>query len=247
MQLERSISRARRAAITSSWLLCWGLAGSACQETPSDADDGGALPTTVDVRAVDAEILDALAADAADSAQAAQDAWPSVSDAAAAMDAAIAPPDAQGVRAEIVEPRRWVRVDASVDPFGDRPATVDCDEQATYAETFSGVSAYEIDTAYCNYATLHQLTTQDIRTGDRINARFVHFPLTAPEDSEAHVVVRIEELAVLEERIPIPSDAGVLVRDLIAPRDIPAGANAYLHVHNHGANAYVLVSFSAGP
>jgi hypothetical protein len=92
--------------------------------------------------------------------------------------------------------------------------------------------------------TVHQPTTEDITAGDTVNVRFVHFPLTAPENSGAHVVVQIEELVILEERIPIPSDSDVLVRNLIAPRDIPAGANAYLYVHNQGANAYVLVTLA---
>lgn len=81
----------------------------------------------------------------------------------------------------------------------------------------------------------------------RVRRRLAHFDLTAPEDSEAHVALQIEDLSVLDEHIPIPSRSQVLVRSVIAPRNIAAGAPTYFHVHNHGANSYALISVSAGP
>lgn len=150
------------------------------------------------------------------------------------------------MRSEIVDHSLWRRLDAKTDPFGDWPEEITCDPSATLAELFNGVSAYGIDTGLCNYTTLHQPTLRVIAAGETITVRLAHFDLTAPEDSEAHVVVQVDDLPIVAERIPIPSRSQVLVRSVLAPRPVPAGASVYFHVHNHGANSYALISISAG-
>jgi hypothetical protein len=60
-------------------------------------------------------------------------------------------------------------------------------------------------------------------------------------------VIRVDGLAVRDDRIPIPESGGLIVRDLRVERDIPAGAPVYFHLDNHGANCWALVEVSAGP
>jgi hypothetical protein len=222
------------------FLALWCVANVVCGG-PS-AEGSAALPAPV-ADAAD-QSPDATAAAMSDATQSASSA--AEVDANAGSAAQDPPPPIPAMPAELVNNVRWLRVDASADPFDDRPHSVVCDLNATLPELFNGVSAYGIDTGACNYATVHQPILRAVAAGETVTVRLVHFELTAPEDSEAHVALTIDGLPVLDERIPIPSASQVLVRALVAPRAILAGASAYFHVHNHGANSYALISLSAG-
>ncbi|HEX6244121.1 MAG TPA: hypothetical protein VFZ61_24565 [Polyangiales bacterium] len=240
MQSGSHASGSRRALLGA---LCIGscAAGAACAEPLSSQVERPPPALGTDAGdALDGTMLST--ADVAADTGVAVDALPAPTDADLRQDAH----DAPTMRTELVDHARWVRVDAAGDPFGDRPTSVLCESGATLAEAFGGVSAYGVDTASCNYVTLQQPTTRAIAAGEVVRVRLAHFELTAPEDAEAHVAVQIDGLRVLDERIPIPSPTQVLVRELLVPRTLAAGAATYFHVHNHGANSYALISLSAG-
>lgn len=150
-------------------------------------------------------------------------------------------------RVSLVDHTIWTRVAEDDDLFGDRPASVYCDEISAAPELLSGVVAFGVDTGGCNYVTVREPSRDYVAAGETLSVRLAHFALTAPSNSEAHLVVRLDDVVLLEERIPIPSAGAVLNRDVTAPRDIPIGAPLYFHVHNHGDNSYALATVTTGP
>jgi hypothetical protein len=160
-------------------------------------------------------------------------------------------PDAQTpsalARTPLVVPERWMLLDASVDPFNDRPPSVDCSSAGVVPETLSEERVLGVETGWCNYLTALQPTQRAVQLGELIKVRLWHFELSAPEPAEAHAAVHIAGLRVLDERIAIPGPGGLIVRQFTAEQPIPAGAPVHFHLHNHGANSWALVEVSAGP
>jgi hypothetical protein len=154
---------------------------------------------------------------------------------------------ASSSRSSLVLPELWMRLDAGADPFTDRLAMVDCRPDAVVAETLSGERVLGVETAFCNYLTAHQPAQRAVAAGEVLKVRLWHFELSADEPAEAHAVLQVDGLSVLDERIPIPSPGGLVVRQLRVERAIAKGAPLYFHLHNHGANSWALVEVSAGP
>jgi hypothetical protein len=161
-----------------------------------------------------------------------------------------AQPDAEpglGGRESLVLPERWLTLGPDEDPFADRPATFYCVSAAVMAETLMEERVLSVDTGHCEYLTAKQVTQREVRAGENIKVRLWHFALSAAEPAEAHAVVRVDSLAVLDERVAIPQPGGLISRVTTVERTIPAGAPVYFHLHNHGANSWSLVEVSAGP
>lgn len=151
------------------------------------------------------------------------------------------------VRTSLVLPELWTALDAKSDPFADRLPMVRCLPGAVAAETLSEERVLGVDTGPCNYLTALQPTLRDVQPGDTLKVRLWHFELSAPEQAEAHAAVMIDDLTVLDERVPIPQPGGLIVRQVVAERAIPAGTPVYFHLHNHGENSWALVEVSTGP
>jgi hypothetical protein len=150
-------------------------------------------------------------------------------------------------RSALVAPAFWQNVDAAMDPFDDRPSTMHCAPAAVMAEVLGGEPAFSVDTGQCDYVTVVQPSRHAAAIGDVLKVRLWHFDLSAPEPAEAHAVVMVGELKLLDERIPIPQSGGLIARQLKLEHALPAGAPVYFHLHNHGANSWSLVEVSAGP
>ena len=154
---------------------------------------------------------------------------------------------APGTRGALVEPTRWIAVDAAADPFADRPSTANCPEGSYFPIDLAGEAAFEVETGLCNYLTVTQSSLRAVHAGERIHLRIWHFELTAPDVSEAHVAVAFEGQTEWEETVPIPSASELISRDWYAASDAPAGMSIHFHLHNHGANSWSFVELSAGP
>jgi hypothetical protein len=150
-------------------------------------------------------------------------------------------------RVNIVVPERWQILDAASDLFDDRPANVQCLAAGVMPETLSEERVLGVETGYCQYLSAHQPTRLEVKAGEVLKVRLWHFVLSAPEPAEAHAAVVVDGLTVLDERVSIPSPGGLLVRELLVERAIPAGAPVHFHLHNHGENSWALVEVSAGP
>ncbi len=161
-------------------------------------------------------------------------------------DEATEPPEErpQG-RFALTSHENWSSANSDSDPFADRPTQVDCPANALGPEELNGENSFAVLTDFCSYVTARQSTNADVFEGDLLHFRVFHFALEAEEPSEAHVALRIGDQMLLDERIEIPSESGLLAGDVPAQTDMPAGTPVYFHVHNHGANEYSLVELTA--
>jgi hypothetical protein len=176
---------------------------------------------------------------------------------ARAADAMARPPDAglrpdagpqpNTQRVSLIDHDLWVQLESEADPFEDRPDAFDCAADAVAAEELAGERAYGVDTGRCSYVTAVQPAVTHAAAGETLVVRLWHFALTAPNPGEAHAVVDVDGLRVLDERVPIPSPGGLIKITLPIERPVAAGAPVHFHLHNHGENSWALVEISAGP
>lgn len=139
----------------------------------------------------------------------------------------------------------WERVnDAAEDVFGDeRPEDLLCDEiLGIGTEMFGPDLVLEINTDFCDYATVRQPTLRPLLAGDTVTLRAWHYELTTPAPAEAHLALAIDGALVWETYVPSPAEGAFVDAELVVERDVPTGAELQFHVHNHGANSYDLLS-----
>jgi len=150
-------------------------------------------------------------------------------------------------RRSLIDHHRWQRVSPQQDASEDRPSEVRCEQQATIVETLADELALEVDTTYCNYLAVHQRTRVPVSAGETLQVRLWHFSLSAAQPAQAHAMLQVGGARVLDERVPIPAEGGLLTASLQVEQAIPEGAPVYFHLHNHGDNTWALVEVSAGP
>lgn len=151
-----------------------------------------------------------------------------------------APAEIDGVMVDLVKPQFWQPLAAADDPRPDhRPDVVTCPLGTGYLFEPGG---FEVNTNGCNYAAFTQPTLAPIVPGARITLDFYHFDLVAPAPATAHVLVLAGDHVLFEREIAVPGAAYVYEVDFVADFDLPAGAPAVLHLHNHGQNTWTLAS-----
>ncbi len=144
----------------------------------------------------------------------------------------------------LIDQDRWSPV--VIDPFDDRPADAECPLEAIGPEDLGGERVFGVDTGFCHYITVEQLTQQAVRAGDEITVRVWHFSMTPRETTHVHAAVRVGQ-ELWERQVPIESQSEMLTGSWTASADIPAGERIYFHVHNHGLNEWALVDVLAAP
>lgn len=155
------------------------------------------------------------------------------------------PPPEVPARQSLVERDRWEWVeDVAQDVFGsERPPGHVCDPVLGITQELLDTElVLEIDTGLCDYATVQQLSLAAIAAGDVVEIRMWHWQLTTPAPAQAHLALAIAGTVEWETLVPSPAAAGLVEAELELTRDVPAGTELQLHVHNHGANSYDLVS-----
>lgn len=161
-------------------------------------------------------------------------------------DAAPHPAEDTGVDEEwvaLVEASAWTAAHESSDPFFDhRPAHVDC---------LGGFAveggALEIDTGRCNYLSVSQPLGSEVHAGDVLRIDAWWQTLASESPAEAHVALVVAGQVLWEETIPIPSPADARTIEWTAERELAAGSEVLLHLHNHGANTWKFADFSLLP
>lgn len=156
-------------------------------------------------------------------------------------------PTPRTTRVSLVDHHRWVPLEAEDDPFEDRPEDVECAAEAVAAELLNSELTYSVDTGACRYVTARQSTQRKVGSGETLKVRLWHFELNAPNPGEAHAVVEVDGIRLLDKRVPIPEAGGLIKAEMQVERAIPLGAPAHFHLHNHGANSWALVEVSTGP
>ena len=140
---------------------------------------------------------------------------------------------------ELIHADAWALAEPGADTFAAlRPSTSTCDVERGLAQESDG---YEINTAWCNYATISQPILAPVVAGDTVDIRGWHFDLTGAE-ATAYVGVALDGEILWTEDIPIPSDSGVIRGSFEVPRDVELGAPIQFHVHNHGSNTWKIIS-----
>lgn len=139
----------------------------------------------------------------------------------------------------LVEAEAWRPAAAADDALlHERPLTIDCPSAAWGPE----LGGLEIQTGVCNYFSAVQGSLAAIEPGDAIEIVVLHAELDASEPAEGHVAVALGDAVVWEQRVSIPARAEVIEATVIADRAWLAGTPVGLHLHNHGYNAWTVLS-----
>jgi hypothetical protein len=135
----------------------------------------------------------------------------------------------------------WRVVEWGEDPFSEGPS-LPCPVESAGDESLGGEFVYAIRTERCPSLSVWQASRRAVLAGDTIRVRAYHFPLTAPENATAQLVLRLGEREIFRRALPIPSDASELEDTWTADDDYPVGTPILFHVQNHGANEYALIA-----
>lgn len=160
----------------------------------------------------------------------------------AALDAGAEPDDAALGPRPLVHSALWAPVPWGEDPFaaGDE-LPLPCERDTFGEENLGGELVFFVRTERCASLTVRQASRSELRAGETLQLHFYHFPLTAPEDSSAWLIVQIGETQIWERELPIPSPAAEITETWEVDRDYPAGTQVLFHVNNHGNNEYTLI------
>lgn len=142
----------------------------------------------------------------------------------------------------LVSPEKWALVSAAEDPFGDRPKDAVCPSFAYTPHPVNDTKGLEISTGACRYFTASQGLQVEIGEGEQVRVVLWHDILRAEEAAQAHVALRLGSSLVWEQRVPIPAEKGLVVGSWRANERFAAGTPVFFHLHNHGANVWLLVS-----
>ena len=134
----------------------------------------------------------------------------------------------------------WRAVSAADDPFASEPS--DCPADSYGEELLGGELVFFVRTEWCSPLTVRQSSRVALEAGERVHIRVYHFPLTAPEDGRAVLVLQIGDTEMWRGEFEIPSDAEDIGIEWSADQAYPMGTPIWFHVENHGANEYALVA-----
>ncbi len=136
----------------------------------------------------------------------------------------------------------WRRYDAALDPLPlHQPEVISCPESATFVE----LGSYEVDTTRCNYVLSEHPSLLALPAGSEVHLNLLHYDLLAAEPTMAHIALSFGDALQWETMIPIPMPADVVETSFRTSRALALDEPIRLHLHNHGANTYLLVSVEA--
>ncbi|MCP4498371.1 MAG: hypothetical protein GY822_00185 [Deltaproteobacteria bacterium] len=163
-----------------------------------------------------------------------------VADAGVVYDAGV-PRDPTPV--DVVDNTLWMVVQPEDDVLSShQPEVIECPGWAHGIESLGADTLFELETGDCNYANFSQVTLVDLRPGDVFLPYIWHLGLWAPEPATAHVALIIDGVVVWEEHLEVPSSALILQPEVVVQEYFVQGSEVVLHIHNHGVNAWRLLS-----
>ena len=98
----------------------------------------------------------------------------------------------------------------------------------------------EVNTRYCNHATLMQPSLQAVAAGESLHQELWWQPLVSETAAIAHLRLRLGDVELLRRELQVPGPADVLHHHSLLSAAAPAGTPVYFHVSNHGTNSYTL-------
>lgn len=139
----------------------------------------------------------------------------------------------------LIDHASWSELPAADDPLPSHaPAVIDCGIAGWLVEEGGLGMTLEVDTNFCNYASLSHPTLVALEAGDTIQIELFHFDLTSPEPAVAHLAFFLGGESLWETEIDVPGAANVIAVEVESPRDFDAGTPMTLHLHNHGQNTW---------
>jgi hypothetical protein len=115
---------------------------------------------------------------------------------------------------------------------------VDCPDGAWYEED----GALDVQTGFCAYLAISQPSLASVAVGEQLDIVLWHANLGEGDGEPAHVAVLLGETVVWEALVEMPADAAVFHETLASPVALAEGEAVGLHLHNHGFNAWTLLS-----
>jgi len=139
----------------------------------------------------------------------------------------------------LIDNTTWSPLDPADDPLpSHRPDGAHCDDGSWYEEGGN----LEVLTDTCSYLELSQPLLLDVHERDTIRIEGFHEALYANPPAQAHMALIVGDTVLWEYFADIPSDADVFTTTVDPPRAMKAGEPIIVHLHNHGANTWDLVS-----
>ncbi len=83
-----------------------------------------------------------------------------------------------------------------------------------------------------------------VNAGEALTLVTTHSPLAARAPAEAHLRVDLEGETLVDRLIPIPSPDAIVIDTVTPTRAHTTGARLRVHLHNHGANNWRVVSLA---
>ncbi len=153
------------------------------------------------------------------------------------------------VNVSLIEHEGWTAMPIRDDPmteFYDVGILGVCEPNSTLFESFGGEPSWSIDTKDCSWATVSQTAKIPVDAGEPLYVRVWHTEQSPSlATGVAHVNVGAQRMPMWDEEVPIPiEEGGLLSASFPAPESIPAGAELFWHVDNHGFNSWNLLEFS---
>lgn len=144
----------------------------------------------------------------------------------------------------LIDPMAW-REHGALDPFpSHRPDEVDCEQGSVLLDP----DFLDVSTESCNYILVTQPLRRALHAGEVLEIESGHLILFNPGgDAIGHMALAIDGRLVWEREVLIPAAARVYYDSITIDRDIPAGAQLTLHLHNHGANEWRLYDVRSSP
>ena len=151
--------------------------------------------------------------------------------------------DGSAVAIPLVDPWAWAAPQQADDLFASmRPPEVECDPlRGMGVQETAWSTHFEINTGWCNYATVAQTTLEALEPGDTVEVRVWHFELTGGP-AQAYLGVGLAGEVRFEQTIPIPSASAQVLGTIEITEPLPAGTPIQFHVHNHGVNSWELIA-----
>ena len=134
----------------------------------------------------------------------------------------------------------WVRTAFNNGLFGHQHSEENC-PGIPYREEYGGV---EISTGRCEQITLIQPSLSTVNEGEKLRLIAWHSQLISDEPTRqtGAIMVAVRDHVIWSEQSPIPGGARSFDLTFESEIDIRRGDPIRLHVHNHGANAWTLLS-----
>jgi hypothetical protein len=137
----------------------------------------------------------------------------------------------------------WRIADPTEDPYMTMRAERELCTITDFGEEYGGL---EVSTVYCDYATLVQPIDEEINPGDMIEVIIWHSPLVSEIPAQGEISLSLSGELLWSQHLEIPGAAQSWNIAFESSFSAPRGELLTFHVHNHGANAYTLLSVRRG-